>query len=187
MSILTKKLPDTVTVDGKQYIINTDFRIWIQFSELAFSTQSDISALAQIFTLVFEELPPNIRLSVEALINFYSFQKENASALAKKTTKKVFDYSSDAGYIYAAFLQQYGIDLTSVNMHWWTFKTLFDSISEETHFGKILQYRCIDISQIKDKEMKKFYQKMKQAYALPDSRTEAEKEQDFAESLESLF
>ena len=72
-------------------------------------------------------------------------------------------------------------------MHWWTFKTLFDSISEETHFGKILQYRCIDVSQIKDKEMKKFYLKMKKAYALPDNRTDEEKERDFANSLDSLF
>jgi len=188
MSILTEKLPDELTIDGKQYDIHTDFRIWIQFSQLAFSGKSDAVALAQMLALVFKELPqakPEEIFSV--LLDFYSFQKPNTATAQEKSSKRVFDYDADAGYIYAAFLQQYGIDLTSINMHWWTFKTLFDSLSEETHFGKIMQYRCTDISQIKDKEMKKFYQKMKRVYALPDNRTEDEKERDFAEGLSGLF
>lgn len=187
MSILTEKLPDELTINGKQYAIHTDFRVWIKFSQLAFSSQSDMTALAQMLTLIFDKLPNDFKTTIEALLDFYGFQKKGDSAPTQKLNKKVFDYDADAGYIYAAFLQQYGIDLTTVNMHWWTFKTLFDSISEETHFGKILQYRCIDVSQIKDKEMKKFYLKMKKAYALPDNRTDEEKERDFADSLDSLF
>lgn len=187
MSILTEKLPDQLTINGKQYVIPTDFRVWIKFSQLAFSAQGDMTALAEILTLIFDELPNDLKATIEALLDFYGFQKGSMSTTVPKTTKKVFDYDADAGYIYAAFLQQYNIDLTAVNMHWWTFKTLFDSISEETHFGKILQYRCIDVSQIKDKEMKKFYLKMKKAYALPDNRTDEEKERDFANSLDSLF
>ncbi len=187
MSILTEQLPAEVLVGGKTYSIRTDFRVWVQFSQLAFSGKSDAVSVAQMLTLIFEELPPDMKETFSALMDFYSFQRESVRASQGKNNKRVFDYDADAGYIYAAFLQQYGIDLTRANMHWWTFKTLFDSISEDTHFGKILQYRCTDTTQIKDKEMKKFYQKMKQAYALPDNRTEEQKERDFAEGLSGLF
>jgi len=98
-----------------------------------------------------------------------------------------FDYDFDAGRIYAAFMQQYNIDLTRTDMHWWLFKTLFDGISEETHFGKILQYRGMNLSDVKNKEMRRHYERMKRVYAIPDNRSEEEKERDFTEGLASVF
>lgn len=188
MSMLTEKLPEKVFISGKYYPVCTDFSVWIRFSQLAFSGKSDAVSVAQMLILVFKELPQAKPEEIfSALLDFYSFQKSNTATTQEKSSKRVFDYDADAGYIYAAFLQQYNIDLGNVNMHWWTFKTLFDSLSEDTHFGKILQYRCTDTSQIKDKEMKKFYQKMKRAYALPDNRSDEEKERDFAEGLSGLF
>ena len=41
-------------------------------------------------------------------------------------------------------------------------------------------YRAIDLSKIKDKEERKRYRKLKQIYALPDMRTQEQKEEDFA-------
>jgi hypothetical protein len=44
-------------------------------------------------------------------------------------------------------------------------------------------YRAIDISKIKDKDEKAKYKKLQRQFALPDNRTEEEKEQDFANAL----
>jgi hypothetical protein len=44
-------------------------------------------------------------------------------------------------------------------------------------------YRAVDLSKIKDKETKRKYKRLKQEYALPDERTEEEKENDFAEAF----
>ena len=44
-------------------------------------------------------------------------------------------------------------------------------------------YRATELNTIKDKETKKFYKKMKKIYALPDMRTEEEKEYDFGEAF----
>ena len=44
-------------------------------------------------------------------------------------------------------------------------------------------YRSIDLSKIKDKEQKAYYRKLKRDFALPDNRTEEEKERDFAEAF----
>ena len=41
----------------------------------------------------------------------------------------------------------------------------------------------MNTSKIKDKDMKKHYEKMKKLYALPDMRTEEQKENDFAEAF----
>lgn len=187
MSILTDVLPERIEINGKAYPIETDFRVWIKFSQLVYSGKADAVAFAEMITLVLKELPPDINATITALLEFYSCQNTQNNDTRKSKQNRMFDFDSDATYIYAAFLQQYGIDLTRVNLHWWTFKSLFDSISDETHFGKIMQYRCMDISQIKDKEMRKFYQKMKRVYALPDNRSDEEKERDFAEGLSGLF
>ena len=34
MNLLTTALPDTITVDGREYTIHTDFRDWIRFCEM---------------------------------------------------------------------------------------------------------------------------------------------------------
>ena len=79
---------------------------------------------------------------------------------------------------------QYKIDLNSIKyLHWWKFKALFKSLNEKTQFVKIMGYRAMNLSKIKDKEMKSNYKRMQKLYALPDMRTEEEKEADFAEQL----
>ena len=51
-------------------------------------------------------------------------------------------------------------------MHWWKFKALMENLNEDTQFVKIMGYRAIDISKIKDKEEKARYKKLKKIYAL---------------------
>lgn len=81
-------------------------------------------------------------------------------------------------------MQQYRIDLNSIKyLHWWKFRALFVNLNEDVMFSKIMQYRAIQLNTIKDNEMKKFYKKMKRLYALPDMRTEEEKEYDFGEAF----
>ena len=68
-------------------------------------------------------------------------------------------------------------------MHWYEFKSLFDGLTEDTKFIKIIQYRSVDLNDIKDKEMRKFYIKQKKIYKLPDMRSEEEKENDFGNAF----
>ena len=63
------------------------------------------------------------------------------------------------------------------------FKALFNDLNENIQFSKIMSYRAMDLSKIKDKDMKKQYRKLKTLYALPDMRSEEEKESDFADEL----
>lgn len=188
MNLLTEALPQSVNIGEKTYPIQTNFRQWIKFSQIAFKSVNDTISLAEAFTLIYiGALPPDMNSAIAALLDFYNCGKQQEDSPKQSKKSRVFDFDCDAGDICAAFMQQYGIDLTKADLHWWMFKALFDGISEETRFGQIMKYRCADLSQIKDKEMKKFYKKMKRLYAIPDNRTEKEKERDFADMLSTVF
>ena len=98
--------------------------------------------------------------------------------------KQIYSYEFDDDKIYSAFMEQYNIDLQDIKyLHWWKFKALFNALSENTQFVKIMGYRAMNVNEIKDKKMKKQYRKLQKMYALPDMRTEEEKEYDFGEAF----
>lgn len=186
MNILTEHLPECVIVGGKEYKIKTDFKSWIRFSQAVFSARGEYKAIAKSMCEIFEELPPNLMGALSAMLEFYTLNKKGDGEEAENKKRQIFDFDIDSGLIYAAFLQQYRIDLTKVDIHWWVFKTLFDNLSEDTQFVKVMQFRCKDVSTIKDKEMKNYYIKMKRRYALRDNRSEKEKENAFANALGAI-
>ena len=137
--------------------------------------------------LYFPQIPDDEEEAMEKILWFYLCGREETNQEEKETEPApkniVYSYEYDAGSIYAAFLSQYGMDLGEIPfLHWWKFKALFHALDENLEFMKIMRYREEDITKI-PKEQKDFYRKMKQIYALPDNRTEEEKEQDFISSL----
>ena len=60
---------------------------------------------------------------------------------------------------------------------------MFEGLKAENKICEIMGYRAVDVGKIKDKEEKKRYKKLQREWALPDDRTEEEKEQDFADAL----
>ena len=95
----------------------------------------------------------------------------------------MFSFEHDSDMIYSAFYQQYNIDLSSAKMHWWQFKALFNGLSDTTQFIKVVGFRGVNLSEIKNNEMRKYYSKMKRIYKLPDNRSESEKE----DALNAMF
>lgn len=64
-------------------------------------------------------------------------------APAAEHAQPYFSFTQDAPYIYAAFRQQYGIDLLAERgkLHWWAFNALLKGLTAETQFVRILQIR----------------------------------------------
>ena len=187
MSILTENLPDFLVIREKKCRIKTDFKTWLKFSEIISEGESVEKKIPKILSLIFYELPPNLNDAFIAMMEFYSREKKGRGKSGESKNKAVFDFEYDADLIYAAFLQQYGIDLSDSDMHWWKFRALFNGLSEDTHFTKVVQYRGIDLSKIKDKDMRREYMKLKSAYRLPEKRSEAQKEADMVSSFEKMF
>ncbi len=179
MSLFDEELPMQYEYEGVTYEMQTDFREWIRFELLM--TDPDILPDAKplyLAHLIFPVIPPDPALS-DFLIWFYSCgrkpNKVKAKSIAKKKTAAVYSFEYDDGYIYAAFLEQYGIDLTTVPyMHWWKFKALFKSL-HDCKICTIMSYRSEEIDSKMPERRKTQINELKQIYALPKSLSEQQK------------
>ena len=81
------------------------------------------------------DLPPD-RI-IDGLCDFY-LCGEKAKGQEKQTTP-VFSFCEDGGYIFAAFLSSYGVDLLSIPyMHWFVFSALLKGLDDSTRLMKIM-------------------------------------------------
>lgn len=191
MDLFTSPLPQTITVNGKDFPIATDFRVWVRFDCLTERKTLDPDTLAEVLALVFTEcvLPDSLSDTLSALFRFYACG-EDGSKRRKSTPgsqKRVVSFAHDSPLIYAAFMAQYGIDLTRENLHWWKFRALFDGLNEHQKICEVVGWRAADLSKIKDKERRAFYRKMQEIYKLPDTRSIDEIEQDNIKCLAAFF
>lgn len=171
--------------------VNTNFRSFILFELLMQDNNiDDKEKIMLTLNIFYEKEIVDIKKAMQGILWFYSCGKseskneKNNIKEQKNNKKQIYSFEYDANLIYSAFKRDYGIDLNEIEyLHWWKFKALFNDLNEENRICKFMQYRALDLSQIKDKDKRKQYKKLKQQCALPDNRSEAEKEQDFADAL----
>lgn len=197
MNLLLDKLSTILQERIGNIDFNTDFRIGILFEMLMQdeNIKKDVKVI-QAIKLYYPQLQQikDLEKAFDDIIWFYTcgksdFDKKQSTNAKNKIVKqqreeKIYDYEYDDGYIYSAFLQQYGVDLQEVEyLHWWKFKSMFNSLNKDTKIVEIMGYRAIDLGKIKDKDEKARYKKLKKIYKLPDMRTEAQKEADFGSAF----
>lgn len=191
MNILVDKLP----TEYKGLKIETNFRSFILFELLMqdneLSSEEKIELVLNLFfhKKEFKSIE-EVKKALDGVLWFYTLGKSEEKKDKKvkekryKKTKAIYSYEHDANLIYSAFLSQYGLDLNGIDyLHWWKFKSLFEGLNDNNKICEIMGYRAIDLSKIKDEGQKKYYQKLKNKFALPDNRSEEEKENEFANSL----
>lgn len=185
MNILTDPAPKTVTIGGAEVPINWDFRASIRFETLMEDPSlSELDKTIKALSLYYgaEELgdgftpPMPLEEAVEKMLWFYrAGKKENGSVSAGKGAQ-IYSYTFDDEYIFAAFLEQYGVDLQDIPyLHWWKFKAMFLGLKSDSRIVEIMGYRSIDITSKMNNEQKQFYRKMKKQFAIPLPQSEREK------------
>lgn len=187
-NLLVDRLPEYVEVEGEKYEIDSDFSTFILFEQLiADKTLSAQEKMKEMWDLLFpfDDVPPVNDEAIKQIEWFYKCgkveseeRKEKIAKMTKKSRKmnnQIYDFEFDDQYIFAAFFQCYGIDLTEYEMHWWKFKALFNSLDSDCEFVKIMGYRSADVSKIKDKEEKQRIVRLQALYAIPDKLTVEEK------------
>ncbi|WP_276862550.1 Gp15 family bacteriophage protein [Anaerococcus tetradius] len=199
MNNFIKGLPKTINVNGEEVAINTDFKVWIRYEEIMLDEdkEAEKQIMEVLDTCLVDEFTmtrlDDLERLFDELMCFYGLgkkiksekeaeeDKEKESDFSEKN--KIYSYEYDWSYIYAAFMECYNINLFTVNLHWWEFKALFNSLNDKCLFSKIMSFRSMEITSKMSKEEKKYYGEMKKIYALPDERTEEEKEKAFARSM----
>ena len=180
MNILMDDLPCTFTVAGVELPLSTDYRTGILFEQvLNDPAMPDNEKLVTVLMLYYGDavfpLLSDMGTVQEAIDGIMWFYRCGADKTVEPETEEdasgedpPFSYEHDAGYIYAAFMEAYHIDLTKHRLHWWQFKALFLGLPEKVMFCKIMSYRTMEIPAKMPKEKKQFYERMKRIYKLPE-------------------
>lgn len=170
MDLTKKSLPNTVSVGGRDFLIYTDFRLWMRFEMESCRMQPD--DLIDVSYLFQGEVPQYC--DIRELYAFSRPQDELPRQI-KHTSEIVLDYGIDADYIYAAFMSQYGIDLINIEeLHWHKFLALFKGLKDDEMICKIMSYRCYERSE----EKKDIYEELKQMWRIEYTSREEQEESD---------
>ena len=179
INLKQKGLANAIEANGQSFLLNTDFETWLNFPDIRKAIFSgNISAYRSLFA---DQPAPLTRETIAALDAFYYTPKEVPRS--DGGGEAVLDYDIDADYIYAAFMQAYGIDLKEKSMHWHKFSALMNGLPDDVLIVKIMQWRGYDGSP-KDVGYKE-YMKLKQKWALPLKMTDEEIKAK--EEFEALF
>lgn len=171
--MLGKALPCSVTVAGQDCLIDTDWRIGVQMESLLLdeSVEEEQKSLL-VLNLYFPDFSqrPGFYLShlEEALEACYRFYQDGQPGQERgQSRKRVYDFEQDEGLLTAAFLADYGIDLTDpdLKLHWHRFLALFSGLREEDTISRILSIRAADTSRMKGEE-RDWYTRMQRRYAI---------------------
>ena len=157
--------PETITVEGVKYAVETDFRMWISFQSIMTGRAGDEEKAAQVYALMERLGLPASEAALEAMVDFFEGASADRAGAGESRTP-AFDFERDSAYIYSAFLAAYEIDLTTARLHWWKFKALFQALPDDCEICKIMRYRTVDLKDV-PKSQKQFYRQMKARYALP--------------------
>lgn len=133
---LQERLPEGVTVDGKFYKMDFDFRnVLRMMDEMA---RKDIMQEAKEYRALrcLCRRPRNVQKVLAAV---YAVLFDNAP---KADGQKVTDFVQDAGLIRAAFLQSYGIDLYHDRLHWIAFRELLCALPEGSRYRDVVGIRA---------------------------------------------
>lgn len=196
---LSRKLTDKLVIDDKEFPLNLSFDNILRLFEmwrdedvpefvkphfgiriLTGETLEDftVEEMSEVFNEVFEE---HISLStVEDNHIEYDLAGNpmKTTASNSKQEQAPYDIRYDGDYIYASFLQAYGIDLFDVQgeLHWKKFNALLSGLPEGTKFMEVIKIRKWKPQKGDSAEYKEEMRRLQKDYALPYEIVEEDEE-----------
>lgn len=188
---LSRKLTDKLVIDDEEFPLNLSFDNVLRLFEmwrdedvpefvkphfgiriLTGETLEDftVEEMSEVFNEVFEE---HISLStVEDNHVEYDLAGNPMKTTASngKQEQAPYDIRYDGDYIYASFLQAYGIDLFDVqgDLHWRKFNALLSGLPEGTKFMEVIKIRKWKPQKGDSAEYKEEMRRLQKDYALPN-------------------
>ena len=181
-SIIFDTVPEQLEIDGEVHQINFGYRTMMAIEIEMFGKNSDEQKLLTSLNLFYKnDIPKNISEAIEKMMWFHRCgrEKEKKKSVAPARmakTRRAYCFKQDAPLIYAAFRQQYDIDLKKTlnrELHWWEFIALFEALNEDTKMAKVIYWRTCDISGL-SKKQKEHVLKMRGLYQLEEAQTDVD-------------
>lgn len=162
-------LADFVKVGNELFKVKTSYKYWLTFLDML----EEGNHIYTDFDFVYDCEPPEDREEgLRALIRFANPESPLPRAEGGEAeSKKVVDYDIDAPYIFAAFMEQYGIDLIEANdLHFHKFLALLQGL-HDTKLSEIIGFRCYECKAKEKGEYEKFMLRMQSAWELPEKES----------------
>lgn len=176
-SLLFGDLPKTVRISGVEYPVNWGFRAMMLVEIGMYDDRCEDDEKIQYALNIFYGgyVPDNLGEAITKMLWFHrcgeaEMKEGTPRGHTGQHQKRAYDFVADAPYIFAAFLTQYGMRLSTVknyDLHWWEFRAMFSSLNDDLKMSRIMYYRVADTSGM-GKEQKKFVLNMRKQYALKD-------------------
>ena len=186
--------PEYVKVGDKKYKINTDFRVAIEYNNIAQddsigNTERPLAIIYKLFGDEGLENPQDWEKLLELGIKYLSLGKDTSGV--DNNTEIDMDFNEDMDYIEASFMSDYNIDLANTEMHWYKFYNLINGLSNSELgnccvLNRVRNLRTFDLSQIKDSKERERLAKAKEMVALKNTKKEVELTKEQEESMNKL-
>lgn len=171
------RLPKTASINGKIYEVSYGYRTMMA-AEIEMFRQdiSDQQKMLNALNLFYAyNIPPDLDAAVDYMLWFHRCGESapKGGRTRKSVIRRGYCFLKDAPLIYAAFRQQYGIDLRQTlndSLHWWEFMAMFEALDENTRMAKVMYWRTCDTKGM-GKEQKAFIKRMRTLYALEEPET----------------
>lgn len=190
---LYEYLPRHIELDGKRYSFHPSFVVVMACQDVFHEKElEDIDAIEIIFDSLFTRWTKfrarrkDLFFKIEMVKRVFDLLRDGQKQ--REQRQKVVDFEQDAKAIYAGFMQCYGIDLFKCrDLHWWKFIALFNGLSSDTRIMQIIDIRQRPIPKPTkyNADERMHLMKLKAEYQL--EMTQEEREQQFANNLNSLF
>lgn len=158
INLLYESLPNSIAVRDKDFLINTDFKYWVELSDALNDQNCDRTYLTNVILNLFvKEVPKQFDtetfLAIKDFFNGNAIDQYKTKEISEepKNIPRIYDFKIDGEYFIAAFLQYYQIDLLAVDMHWFKFLALFHGLGD-CELKQRMYYRGVSISSIADKK-----------------------------------
>ena len=113
IDLRNKELPNAITVDGNSFLIQTDFRYWIEFSEKLKKKDTKLKEYFFLFTGKIPKVP-----FMNELLNFYSNPNSTPRLTSTESNDPVIDYVQDSRRSGSGFFQATDLCLhTAADVH----------------------------------------------------------------------
>lgn len=147
-SLLTDKLPTSITFAGYEADIKTDTITALQCISMLdddeVPTTIRVSCVVEAILREGEEITPE--LYIDAFSAILEYLKGYPVEGGTKSREPLLSYTQDHAYILAAFRQAYGMSLEDVQrIHWWEFQALLSALPEDTRLSQIMRIRGMDV------------------------------------------
>lgn len=175
--------PEYIEIDGKEYSINTDYRIAIEcLSIVNDESINDFERAIAIAVMLFGENVPISDKTIELATKYLQCGETRQTQQSRKID---MDFEQDKAFIEASFMSDYQIDLSKTKMHWWKFCDLLSGLTEHCVLNRVREIRNYDLNDIKDHKTKQRIIEAQERFAIKIKLTQ--EEQEALDEFESLF